>query len=372
MRKIFPFIILFSIYVKVNAQVENYNGPAKSFVNSFWQMLKMTIEIVEKGNLNAASRIENMDKTIKIIKEKDPTYNTSTMVEEVKKLRDILQSKSGAYQRELNQILVQKEKEKQDNDNKEKSDRSTQNKITSLLTFLFDGNIDDHIPREMKLKTEEMLALDRSGYSGFEVWVKRIRKRAEEAQVRYPKLEKICKEQTKLIEIKNYYRHFQSYQSYFDAAQQIFPEEKSFGLAYSLVTNILNGLGDENNLQDLVAKNYEQKMKDTRLPVAKVKDAVLEKLFMDAYDKMYSESHKGKATKAIIVSDDWQIQRNDVTGIVTGRLRKGAIVYKNSDGKCRLIEEFFIQQEYVGNSFVGTKSVYAVGKGQEMLCEYAK
>ena len=87
---------------------------------------------------------------------------------------------------------------------------------------------------------------------------------------------------------------------------------------------------------------------------------------------MYSESFKGKALKAVILSDDWTIQRNEVSGIVTGRLRKAAIAYKNAEGKCYLIREFFIQQEYVGGAFVGTKSVYAVGKGQEMLCENLK
>lgn len=257
----------------------------------------------------------------------------------------------------------------QGNGNTDKSDRSTQNKITSLLTELFDGNMDDHNPQKMKAKTEEMLALDRTGSSSFGIWVKRIRQRAAEAAIRYPKLEKICKEQTKLIEAQNYYRHFQSYQSFWDAAQKIFPEEASFKTTCQLITSILEGLGTEENLKALVAKNAEQKLKDTRLPAAAVKDAALEKLFMNAYDQMYGESHKGKAIKAIIVSIDWQIQRNEATGIVTGRLRKGAIVYKNAEGQCRLIEEFFIQQEYMGNTFTGTKSVYAVGKGQEMLCE---
>ena len=250
--------------------------------------------------------------------------------------------------------------------------RSTQNKIATLLTDLFDGNMDDHNPPIMKAKTAELLALDRSGNRSFDVWVKRIRQRAAEAAIRYPKLEKICKEQTKFIEAQNYYRHFQSYQSYWDAAQQLFPEEESFKTTYTLITSILDGLGTEQNLQALIAKNADQKVKDTRLPEAKVKDAALEKLFMTAYDQMYGASHKGKAIKAIIVSDDWQVQRNEVTGIVTGRLRKGAVVYKNAEGQCRLIEEFFIQQEYVGNAFVGTKSVYAVGKGQEMLCENVK
>jgi hypothetical protein len=224
----------------------------------------------------------------------------------------------------------------------------------------------------MKEKTNELLALDRSGYDKFEVWVKRLKQKADESQKRYPMQETICKEETRAVEAQKWYRVFQSYQAYWDAAQKVFPGEESCRKAYGLITGILNGLGSEENLLTLVAKNYKKKVNDTRLPSAKVKDVALEKLFMNAYDQMYSESHKGKATKAIIVSDDWQIQRNEVTGIVTGRLRKGAIVYKNSENQCRLIEEFFIQQEYVGNSFVGTKSVYAVGKGQEMLCENVK
>jgi hypothetical protein len=333
-------------------------------------MSKMTGELAEKGILNAASRIDNMDKTISIIKEKDPAYNTSKMAEEIKRLRELLQLKAGTYQKEQQQVMAQKEKEQQDSKNKEKSDWENQKKITALLEFLFGRNNDNLNREEMKAKTNELLALDRSGYTKFEIWIKRLKQKADEAATRYPKQEAICKQETREVEAQKWYRVFQSYQSYWDAAQKIFPDEESCSKTNSLITTILNGLGTEENLMKLVEKNSEQKIKDTRLPVAKVKDAALEKLFMDAYDKMYSESHKGKATKAIILSDDWQIQRNEVTGIVTGRLRKGAIVYKNSDGQCRLIEEFFIQQEYVGNSFVSTKSVYAVGKGQEMLCEY--
>lgn len=354
------------------SQDANYSGPAKLYVNSFWQMAKTTGELAEKGIVSVTSRIENMDKTIGIIKEKDPAYNTSKMAEETKRLRELLQLKAGTYQKEKEQAIAQKEKEQQDSKNKEKLDWENQKKITELLEYLFGRNNDNLNREEMTAKTRELLALDRSGYEKFEVWVKRLKQKADESQKRYPKQEAICKEETRVVEAQKWYRVFQSYQSYWDAAQKVFPEEESFKTTYSLITNILNGLGTEENLLVKVTKNYKQKVNETRLPAAKVKDAVLEKLFMDAYDKMYSESFKGKAIKAIVVSDDWQIQRNEVTGIVTGRLRKGAIVYKNSEGQCRLVEEFFIQQEYVGNSFVGTKSVYAVGKGQEMLCENVK
>jgi hypothetical protein len=356
-----------------NTQDTNYTGPAKPFVNSFWQTAKTTRELAEKGVSNSAFLIANMNKTIDIIKKKDPAYNTAAMIEEVKILKELLQSKLGTYEKEQHQIGAQKEKEQQEKKSQNASADLSIKKVNDLLTFLFDGNKDDHIPVEMKAKTEEILTLDRSGNSSqLKIWLGRLKKNADEALVRYPKLEKICREQTKLIEAQNYYRHFKSYQSYWDAAQKIFSDEVSFKNAYSLISNIINGLGAEDNLQMLIAKNAEQKMKDTRLPEAKIKDAALEKLFMNAYDQMYGASHKGKAIKAIVVSDDWQIQRNEVTGIVTGRLRKGAVVYKNAEGQCRLVEEFFIQQEYVGNSFIGTKSVYAVGKGQQMLCENVK
>lgn len=247
-----------------------------------------------------------------------------------------------------------------------------QDKITLLLDHLFGRNNDNLDIADMEAKTNELLSLDRSGYQKFHIWIQRLNKKAGEAQQRYPKQEAICKQETREAEAKKWYRVFKSYQCYWNTAQKIFPQEETFKNTYTLITNILTSLGTETDLLKLVAKNSGEKVKVTRLPTAKVKDAALEKLFMEAYDKMYSASFGGKAIKAIVMSDDWQIQRHDVTGVVTGRLRKGAIVYKNTAGECRLIEEFFIQQDYTGNSFGGTRSVYAVGKGQEILCEYVK
>jgi len=354
---------MISLYTTLSAQDTNYNGPAKITVKAFWDgAAKLEQSIAAGGSNLDRDKLVNLGKKIQDTKIKDAGYNTAAMEAKFRTLGEGIVS-----------LKLSVDKAKQQADALSVSRDATEKKVNELLTFLFDGNKDDHVPAAMKAKTAEMLTLDRSANtSQLKIWLGRLKKNAEEALVRYPKLEKICREQTKLIEAQNYYRHFLSYQSYWDAAQKIFPEEGSFKNTYSLISNIINGLGTEDNLQVLIAKNAEQKMKDTRLPEAKIKDAALEKLFMNAYDQMYGASHKGKAVKAIIVSDDWQIQRHEVTGIVTGRLRKGAIVYKNSDGECRLIEEFFIQQEYVGNSFVATKSVYAVGKGQQMLCENVK
>lgn len=253
-------------------------------------------------------------------------------------------------------------------------------KVTRLLGLIFDGGVGDRKPasiqariESMNKNTEALLALDRSdSKSPLNRYLIRVQKYAADAQGFYPGLKKICLERTDAALMAVDFYVFQYYQAYWDAAQKIFPGEAAFSQTYSLATTILAELGSVDKLATLAAKNYEQKVNDTRLPEPKVNDKALEKLFMEAYDKMYSVSFSGKAIKAIILSDDWTIQRNEVSGIVTGRLRKGAVVYKNADGKCFLIKEFYIQQEYVGNSFAGTKSVYAVGKGQEMRCENVK
>lgn len=363
MKQSIIYILLTSFTIMAIAQDPNYSGPAKITVKAFWDgAAKLEQSIAAGGSNLDRDKFVNLGKKIQDTKIKDAGYNTAAMEAKFRKLGEGIVS-----------LKLSVDNAKQQADALSVSRDAAEKKVNELLTFLFDGNKDDHVPAAMKAKTEEILTLDRSGNtSQLNIWLGRLKKNAEEVLARYPKLEKICREQTKLIEAQNYYRHFQSYQAYWDAAQKVFPEEGSFKNAFNLISNIINGLGTENNLQALIAKNAEQKIKDTRLPEAKVKDAALEKLFMDAYDKMYGASHNGKAIKAIVVSDDWQIQRNEVTGIVTGRLRKGAVVYKNSDGQCRLIEEFFIQQEYVGSSFIGTKSVYAVGKGQQMLCENVK
>ena len=170
---------------------------------------------------------------------------------------------------------------------------------------------------------------------------------------------------------KNVYYEMQAEQIYWNAAQQTFPDEPVFAEAYKSVSNLAKKYGSLDKIAGQNKINNADKIKSQVLPQAMIKDPALEKLFIDAFNKRYATEYKGTAIKAIMIQSDWQTERNKISGIVTGRIRQGAIVYKTSEGKCFLVSIVHVYQDYIGNSFQNAKAVYAQD-GQEMLCENVK
>lgn len=351
----------------VKAQPDDYNGPAKIAVSSFWEKAANLEKSIATGGTNVdRSVMKELAGELITARQQDRNYNTDAMAAKIKSLNQ-----------SLDKLKDEKTAAPDIKITNEAGQDKLKSKIEALLASLFDASIGDHKPDNIiskttayKKNTEELLSLDRTAAKAtLGRYLIRLKKKAVETEKLYTGLEKVCLERTDAALVEVDYYMFLYYQAYWDAAQKLFPEEAAFSKAWSLVSTILAGLGSVEKLQALAAKNYEQRTNETRVPAAKMKDAGVEKLMMDAYNQMYSQSFDGRALLAVITSDDWTIQRNEATGIVTGRLRRGAIVYKTTAGKCFLVKEFFIQQEYVGNSFSNTKSVYAVGKGQEMRCE---
>jgi hypothetical protein len=163
-----------------------------------------------------------------------------------------------------------------------------------------------------------------------------------------------------------------SNQLYWDAAVKIFPEETSYEDQYKIITDLVNNNGSLEDMKAGMNKNNIEQIKNRKLPAAIVKDAAIEKLFIDAFNSRYKDEFKGTAIKAVVLQSDWQTKRHEVSGIITGRVREGAIAYKGTNGKCYLIKSYYIHQEYIGTVFKNTSSVYVVHSGNEMLCENVK
>jgi hypothetical protein len=56
------------------------------------------------------------------------------------------------------------------------------------------------------------------------------------------------------------------------------------------------------------------------------------------------------AVKVVFTADDWDIERNDNTGIITGRTAEASVAMKEKDGKC-LLDTGVIRQEYIHGKF---------------------
>lgn len=370
MKRVILFFFCILSFFSSPAQPGDYSGPAKLSVNTFWTQAANMRSFIEKGAMNSAQgKIGMLERAIATTKTKDPSYSTAPMETELSKLKE---------------MYADKERSIKDGAEEKKQKQADRIKVDQLLRSLFGGElvfqvdnaglktIDQRIA-DYKKRTEELLAMDRSGSADdLENTLEDIRRSIEGSLEDFKKLEERVKTSPSISYAEVNYYELLFKQAYWDAAQKVFPKETDVADMYKKITTIISGLGSIDDLRKNAEKNRIEMVKNTKMPVASVKDASLEKMFMEAFNSKYEDEFKGTAMKAVVTSKDWAIRRNELTGIVIGRQREGAIAYKASDGKCYLVTYFNIFQDYVGNSFQGTRSIYVVYKGQEMLCENVK
>jgi len=359
-------LFLFTILAK--AQDESYEGPAKADVKSFWDEAKQLEKSIASGTKADGTKVIGLARKIQDIKAKDAAYSTAAMEAEYKKLAAGL-----VTVKEKTGLTIQ--------DRHEMAMKSMQ--VAKILNSLFhistqvDNGRLKTIRQEIedyKKRTDELLTLDTSGNkSELRQHLAQLKTSFKSAENDLLELDRRCREQTRPENAEVNYYEICYNQAYWDAAQRVYPNEENFKKAFLLATKLVQGLGSIDDVHSLASKSKQQKINDTRLPAAAVKDAALEKMFIDAFNKYHGEEFKGTAIKAVLTSDNWSIERNDITGFVTGRVRRAVIVYKGNDGKCYLTANFFLHQEYVGSSFSSTAtSKYPVMGSQEMLCSNVK
>ncbi|MGK3991068.1 hypothetical protein WME99_48925 [Sorangium sp. So ce136] len=112
----------------------------------------------------------------------------------------------------------------------------------------------------------------------------------------------------------------------------------------------LNAAAGAEEAKEREAQKAQQEKKEAPpIPApGKVHDEALAKQLVD---KMTS---KGTITaaKVIFSDDEWRIERNENSGVVTGRVANATVIYKKKDGKCAQ-DPSLLRQQFVGNDFVG-------------------
>jgi hypothetical protein len=379
MKKISFVLMLFAFALAVNAQDANYSGPAKMYVTNFPKLLSDAKAHIEGQRFVAAqTKADQMDRAITSIKSKDASYNTSSMEEEVKKIKEQLEVAKNTRETELGV-----------------GQDATRNriKIKQLLDELFDfavfsvrfaetaqATIDAY-----KTKTTEMLSMndaliayksDIKTKDELKLFVDKMKlSHSRNFDTFLERVETILSQSTgeKGGNWEIAYYELQGEQAHWDAAVKVFPEEPEFAKTYQKVTAAVNKYGSLDNIYAKTQGNKVEKIKNTKLPTATVKDAALEKILINGFNSKYGAVYKGTALKAVLTQDGWTIERNSLTGIVTGRNRTGKIAYKGTDGKCYLLSNnIFIYQAFIGNSFSNTEVIYNGLGGEEMLCGNVK
>jgi hypothetical protein len=356
-----------------DAKSGDYAGAAKNQVKYFWDRALQPTDKLSDGELNG--NIRDMEYALKATKEKDPAYNAMEMEATLQKIKDDLKAKKLAEVRNTSG-----DRRKQPQEEKVVTDP------TGLMEKLFIdakisvGSTSDlpEAPAKIaayKAKLDKLLSMDytdaliktgrnaKGNISGF--------KNSTERET--DKIEGTLKEARDKSNMEYRYYTIQFHQAFWDAAQKVFPEESSYADMYKKTTAAFTGMGSLEQLYAKAETNRIEYIKNTKFPAAAVKDANLEKIITNGFNKVYGAAHSVSALKAVLTQNGWTTLRNSLTGIVIGRQRSAKLAYKGGDAKCYLLPDYvFIREDYVGGSFINTVAVFNGLDGEEMLCENVK
>jgi hypothetical protein len=362
---LYAAMIFFSIVVK--AQDANYKGPARMLVMAFWNE-------AEKLQSNKGGSVINLESLLADTKSKDVAYNSSAMEEEIKKWKAKSAGQPVDPVKARNQLSADITR--------------MFNDITNCVQITIPSKEKDITDFKARVKyileRKDILAAFKEKYkedayletlvdelkSGSDIPLNREINRVV-LSINSPYGNGSSEE----TDFKATYYTIQGIQAYWEAAQQMFPEIPECGDAIKKCNELTSKYGSVEKIKAISKANLVIEIKSRKLPAPVVKDAKLEQILIDGFNKRYGPAYNAKAVKAVLTQDGWTTERNAITGIVTGRNRTGKIAYKTEegDGKCYLLgNNIYIYEEYIGSSFTNTKVIYNGLGGEEMLCENVK
>lgn len=366
MKKLTILLIAVLCILHTQAQDFIYEGPAKLEVRSFWIN---AMGIAKTGKF--AEGVAMLEAKLAMVKEKDPAYKTDKMEAEILKWKAKISgsgtSSSGAGATSNNAALSPTQKSI-------KADKLMRSLFveTPLRVNNSDIPVIEFRFKEYNDKLQELVDLNTRPNASDVKYIKTyIQSSMYGTNQVIGNVEAVKSTNGDMNGITQNYYLAKYHQLYWAAAQKIFPEEADYADEYKKITALVDANGSLEDMKAGRTKNNAEKVKNTKLPAAVIKDAAAEKMMIDAFNKVYKSDYKGTAAKAIILQSDWHSVRNELTGIITGRQRQFAVVVNGNDGKCYLVKSIYLYQEYNGSAYTNTIAKYAEYPN-EMLCENAK
>lgn len=356
-----------------DAKVNGYTGPAAKQVSYFWDFAMQPADKLSEGELNYG--IRNMEYAIKATKEKDPAYNTSEMEAALTKIKDDLKAKKLAAVRQASG----------DRRDSRPQETVSNDPVTLLEKLFISTNISvggtANLPEApgkitaYKDKLTRLLAIDHT-----DAIIKKgmaakgsISSFTASTNRELDKIDGYLKEVRDQNGMQYLYYTIQYHLAFWDAAQKIFPEVNANAEMYKKVNTASTKIGSLEQLYAKAEANRIEYIRNTKLPAPAAKDARLEKILTDGFNKAYAATRNVSALKAVLTQNGWTTLRNSLTGIVVGRERSAKLAYKGSDGKCYLLDDYvFIREDFVNGSFINTIAVFNGLFSGEMLCENVK
>lgn len=215
------------------------------------------------------------------------------------------------------------------------------------------GDIDAAIAENSRL-TDQILAVDRATIQrDLDTTLARLKGALPSNERKVADLVKGIDESTDAEHSRRLYNQLVLRQSLWDNASKVFPDETGIVAAYDTISASIKGLGTPAEMAARAEKKMNAVIDAERLPKAAVSDSKLENWFKNVF--INTANLRGKNytfLKVLITGTDYQVRRNELTGIILGRSRGAAIAFKNADGKC-MWGRYAIVQDYDGSKYTG-------------------
>lgn len=356
-------LILFAM--SVSGQTNNYTGKAKTFVDKFWKYID-AIKKIESENPPDKIRLcrvqaENASGQIDYIKKKDPAYDAASLEAMI---TPYLEAAAAAVNEKNDKIRAVGK-----NANKEGDGIAGIFMGTTTTEIRTTGNTDEDIANHKQQlitynqKVERLIAAGVSGTGQYENYI-RQQSVASIKQIKIAE-EQINKADSKLGMIA--YRELVGIETYWAAATKVFTNVSEAGQVHNMASVALQKFGSEEQVALKIRKNYEEKIKNKKMPAAILVNAGLEAEFR----KVFTNSFKDLTiVKINIIAREWTVIRNEITGAILGRKHSAAIAVKTKEGNCALYY-FHIGQQYTGSGY-GLSAENARAFDGEITCENIK
>ena len=368
MRLLFILLLLWPSSLLL-AQPQAYSGKAKPFVDKFWKLVD-DLKKAEAGPESKEEKIrrcriiaDNAMTQIGHIRRRDPEFDTKPLESEVQPFIDAAVNAVNAHNARIADKISNAAKDGEGCGGVFMADHTVEIRSTGDLK----KDIENH-KQQLLDYNAKVARLKAANSQGLGTCEKFIRDRLSNSREFILKKIKEARTENE-ITVMYAYRDLLGQEAYWKAITLIYPEMEGGTSLYKMVTDTLQALGA---LEDVIVASRKKKMERLKayfMPKAVTNNASMEDEFREAFS---NEGWNEKIIRINLLTRDWSIIRNQLTGAILCRTQMAAIVAKQQAGNC-VLYIFTLKQNYNGSSYSTVSSRYSHDVLEnEFLCENAR
>lgn len=355
MKKYFLGIgICFSVLMVSSQELSN---SGQSYLK-FYKQSVAKLQKMKPGSMGFDNEIANAERKIKDIKKTDPQYNTSQMEEEIAVFK-----KNTKDAEEANEKTIEA---------KEGFRPKWDDMMQKLAENFYSAKPEEFNGIEAKVKDFEAsfgYFVSREipkGSPQEEIAIEELKQKFHNGPIEYSSNNEFLKKGEDENGMIVTYYSIRKLAYGWKVLSERFPQNQDLKVTAESAKKKFDELGSIDKLKAAAKANKAKRIAETRMTPAVTNDASAVDPVKAAL-KSCSYAKNRTILKVNILSSDWSIKRNDLTGIILYRYKYFEAAMKNADSSCILLKVCWYRQDYNGSGY--GSGYITEGELHEILCE---